>query len=195
VDDGTRIAIDVHDAADSFFIVLRDRLTGPSVLDVTKDGESVPPADLHLFYDDNDRLTAESAGAGTYTLAMSDGTKHAVTIDRDSQAFAIQGAWQTQKQDEKGYAVLKETTFETPRGFGEGRRVFLDLGSVYVMAGVTLNGRAYDTLWMPPFTLDVTDALRPGRNTLEVLVTSTSTGQPALGEVIQLRAITRKAVR
>ena len=70
----------------------------------------------------------------------------------------------------------------------------LDLGRVEVMAKVTLNGRAYDTLWMTPFTRDVTDALKPGKNTLAILVTSTSKGQPKLGEVVQLRTVMRKTI-
>ena len=41
------------------------------------------------------------------------------------------------------------------------------------MAKVTLNGRVFDTLWMPPFSLDLTDALKRGENHLQILVTST----------------------
>ena len=58
------------------------------------------------------------------------------------------------------------------------------------MARVTLNGKVFDTLWMPPFALDVTDTVKPGGNTLRVLVTSTSNGKPVLGQV-QLRTATR----
>jgi len=55
--------------------------------------------------------------------------------------------------------------------------VYLDLGKVEVIAKATLNGKAYDTLWMPPFRLDVTEVLKPGENKLQVLVTSTSEGR------------------
>ncbi len=48
--------------------------------------------------------------------------------------------------------------------------VVLDLGKVAVMAGVTLNGKPLGTLWKPPFRVDVTDALKPGDNVLEVKV-------------------------
>ena len=51
------------------------------------------------------------------------------------------------------------------------------------MAKVSLNGKDFDTLWMPPFVLDVTDAVKAGENKLKVLVTSTATGKPALGDV------------
>lgn len=40
------------------------------------------------------------------------------------------------------------------------------------MARVALNGRDLGILWRPPYRVDVTDALRPGGNTFEVLVTN-----------------------
>ena len=50
------------------------------------------------------------------------------------------------------------------------RRLFLDLGRVEVMADVKLNGKPLGLLWKPPFRLDVTDAVRPGDNELEIRV-------------------------
>ena len=38
------------------------------------------------------------------------------------------------------------------------------------MADVKLNGKALGILWKPPFRVDVTDALKPGENTLELRV-------------------------
>ncbi len=186
---GTRITLDVKDRADSFFVVFRHKLGRPSVVRA-----SASPAELNLFYDQHNQLTAQTPKAGTHELAMSDGTKRTLLIEQDSQVLAIRGPWQSVKQDEKGYSVSQKTTFELPAGFGKGQRVMLDLGRVEVMAKVTLNGRAYDTLWMTPFTRDVTDALKPGKNTLAILVTSTSKGQPKLGEVVQLRTVMRKTI-
>jgi hypothetical protein len=51
--------------------------------------------------------------------------------------------------------------------------VFLDLGRVESMAEVVVNGRTFGVLWKPPFVVDVTDAVQPGTNTLEVRVTGT----------------------
>jgi hypothetical protein len=62
------------------------------------------------------------------------------------------------------------------------------------MAKVKLNGKTYDTLWHPPFALDVTDTLKPGPNQLQVLVTSTSKGKPALGPTT-LRTSNRVTVK
>jgi hypothetical protein len=52
------------------------------------------------------------------------------------------------------------------------RRLYLDLGWVHVMARVRVNGRDLGLLWKPPFRVDVTSAVHPGENQLEVAVTN-----------------------
>ncbi|HEX7652535.1 MAG TPA: PA14 domain-containing protein, partial [Verrucomicrobiae bacterium] len=65
------------------------------------------------------------------------------------------------------------TTFDwqpaTPSA-GTGTEVVLDLGKVQVMAQVRLNGKDLGIWWQPPFRANVTAALQPGRNTLEIQV-------------------------
>jgi hypothetical protein len=53
-----------------------------------------------------------------------------------------------------------------------GKRLYLDLGWVHVIAQVRINGRDLGLLWKPPFRLDITGAVRSGENKLEVLVTN-----------------------
>ena len=48
----------------------------------------------------------------------------------------------------------------------------VDLGDVRELAEVRLNGRPLGVLWTSPFRLDITDAVRPGVNRLEVKVTN-----------------------
>ena len=192
---GTRIFVDIRDRSDSCFIIFRHQQTKPSVVDVATAAGPVSAADLDLFYDRSDKLIAETAKPGTYALAMSDGTKRTLLIEKTPQMFAIEGPWRATPKDAQEYSVLQETTFELPAEFAEGQRITLDLGKVSIMAKVTLNSQAFDTLWMPPFALDVTDVLKPGRNQLQVLVTSTSKGKPSLGEVVELRTTVRKEIR
>lgn len=65
------------------------------------------------------------------------------------------------------------TEFSLPREYLEKRlRVCLDLGDVKHLAEVRLNGRECGLLWKPPFRLDATTALKPGKNQLEVRVTN-----------------------
>ena len=51
-------------------------------------------------------------------------------------------------------------------------RYFLNLGEVKNLAVVKVNGKACGTLWHPPFTIDITDALHGGDNTIEIDVTN-----------------------
>jgi hypothetical protein len=49
-------------------------------------------------------------------------------------------------------------------------RLFLELGQVQVMAGVRLNGLDLGPVWTAPFRVEVTAALKPGPNLLEIRV-------------------------
>jgi hypothetical protein len=53
-----------------------------------------------------------------------------------------------------------------------GRRILLSLGEVRDLAEVTVNGVALPLLWKAPFEADVTGALRPGANAIEIRVTN-----------------------
>jgi len=52
------------------------------------------------------------------------------------------------------------------------QNVLLDLGDVYEIAEVSLNGRDLGILWHAPYRVDITAALRSGTNTLTVKVTN-----------------------
>jgi hypothetical protein len=49
-------------------------------------------------------------------------------------------------------------------------RWMLDLGRVEVMSQVNLNGKDLGVLWKAPFQVEITDAVQPGENTLEITV-------------------------
>ena len=51
-------------------------------------------------------------------------------------------------------------------------KYFLDLGAVKELAQVFLNGQDLGVLWKPPFRVEITEALKPGQNRLEVRVTN-----------------------
>jgi hypothetical protein len=72
-----------------------------------------------------------------------------------------------------GVAIYRKTFQWVPtpaQGADRKRQLFLDLGRVEVIAEARLNGKALGILWKPPFRLEVTGALKPGENTLEVKV-------------------------
>jgi hypothetical protein len=53
-----------------------------------------------------------------------------------------------------------------------GTKILLDLGSARDIAEICLNGKSLATLWKLPYRVDVTRALKPGANQLEVKVTN-----------------------
>ena len=53
------------------------------------------------------------------------------------------------------------------------RRVILDLGEVYDIAELEINGTGAGVLWMPPFRKDITQFLKSGRNVIKIYITNT----------------------
>ncbi len=86
-------------------------------------------------------------------------------------------AWTDRPEPEaRGYSGIGEyrRVFELPASWlAEGRRVFLDLGSLWAVGEAALNGRSLGVLWKPPYAADLTEAARPGRNELVVKVANT----------------------
>jgi hypothetical protein len=50
--------------------------------------------------------------------------------------------------------------------------VTIDLGEVRNVAEVRINDHAFPALWKPPFRTDITKAIRPGKNRIEIRVTN-----------------------
>ena len=71
-----------------------------------------------------------------------------------------------------GTATYRKSVVAPQTLFGRNLRQYLDLGSVEVIAEVRLNGKNLGILWRPPFRVDVTSVLRPGKNELEVRITN-----------------------
>jgi hypothetical protein len=65
-----------------------------------------------------------------------------------------------------GIATYRTQFDWTPRE----SRLFLELGKVQVLAEVRLNGRDLGPVWTAPFRVEITGALRPGPNLLEIRV-------------------------
>jgi hypothetical protein len=56
--------------------------------------------------------------------------------------------------------------------FVKGARVWLDLGDVKNLAEVSVNGRPLGIVWKTPYRVDVTGALKPGKNAVEITITN-----------------------
>ncbi len=72
-----------------------------------------------------------------------------------------------------GTAIYAKELELPPDAFRPRRAVTLDLGEVKNVAEVWMNGeRCGGVLWKPPFRADVTRAIQPGKNRLEIHITN-----------------------
>jgi hypothetical protein len=71
-----------------------------------------------------------------------------------------------------GTATYTKDIQVPPAWLHPGAHVRLDLGKVKEIAEVSVNGKPLGILWKPPFQVDVTGALRPGANHLEIRITN-----------------------
>lgn len=68
-----------------------------------------------------------------------------------------------------GTAVYKNSFDVQPDQYKD-KRVWLDLGEMYNLAEVRINGKESGVWWQPPFARDITDWLKDGKNELEIKV-------------------------
>jgi hypothetical protein len=66
-----------------------------------------------------------------------------------------------------GRAVYRKT-FDLPKDLPRDGRLRLNLGVVKSVAAVRLNGRNLGVVWTPPFSVDITAAVKPLANKLEI---------------------------
>jgi hypothetical protein len=71
-----------------------------------------------------------------------------------------------------GTATYTKTLQAPASWFHSGQHIDLDLGKVCDIAEVLVNGVSVGTIWAPPYQVDVTSALKPGTNKLEIKVTN-----------------------
>jgi hypothetical protein len=62
------------------------------------------------------------------------------------------------------------TTFELPAALASRRRLFLQLGDLAEIAEVTVNGKDMGVVWLPPYRVEISGAVRSGSNRLEIRV-------------------------
>ncbi len=66
--------------------------------------------------------------------------------------------------------AIYTNTFNITHDQYKDRRVYLDLGEMYNVVEVFLNGEKIGTWWQPPFMGDITDFLEDGENKLELQI-------------------------
>jgi len=152
---------------------------------------------LELFQNADGKLQALPWEGGHYVLASADGRTRALDIAALPEPVTLAGPWEVQfapgwgappsvtfdtltdwtRRPEEGIkhysgkAVYRKT-FDLPDSAlrDTGAVILLDLGQVHDLATVRLNGQTLRTLWLPPWRLDVSKAVHPGQNLLEIEV-------------------------
>lgn len=133
---------------------------------------------------------------GNYSVRHGSGRSSAMQISGIGKPVALAGSWTVRFQPGRGappQITLPALTslhrhdqagvkyfsgvatyvksFNVPASaIGGGKRLYLDLGRVEVVADVKVNGRSAGNVWKPPYRLDITDLVRAGNNDLEVEV-------------------------
>ena len=85
-------------------------------------------------------------------------------------------AWKDLDVSAEAKAFSGTVTYTTTFDAGDvkpGMNYSLDLGKVEMIAVISLNGKQLGTLWAQPYRIDMTDAIKSGKNELTVEVTGT----------------------
>jgi hypothetical protein len=90
----------------------------------------------------------------------------------ESVTFDTLEDWSQRKEDGirfySGTAIYRKS-FDAA-SLPEGRRVYLDLGTVKNLAQVRLNGRDLGVVWCAPWRVDITETVKARDNQLEIAV-------------------------
>ena len=156
-------------------------------------GAAVPAIELIAAKDGSTQVSA--AAAVRVELAYASGKSKTLDLAAPAAPAILQGPWQVtldspveitrniqlsaladlSRHEDPAVKYFSGTAtyaigFDLPDSTSSLR---VDLGKVHDLARVTLNGKNLGVLWHPPFTLDLSPALKPGKNHLEIAVTNT----------------------
>lgn len=123
------------------------------------------------------QTTSGKAPAVRNTDWMLDGSKW--TVEFKTTGRKIENTelfdWTSASDDDIRYysgTAVYSTTFKAQK-FSKGDRVVLNLDGLRDVATVKVNGKECGIVWTAPYTVDITDAVKKGRNTLTIDVTNT----------------------
>ncbi|MCF7849604.1 MAG: hypothetical protein K9M45_12200, partial [Kiritimatiellales bacterium] len=187
--DGRTIIPMVFDPAGAYFVVFREKAKAAPVTQVSLNGTVAlstakrinPLADTKKFFKAGGTLKIETADGKSVEEKIAPGKS--VSLDSDWMvSFDGVGAPKARKFDKlmpwnespdellryfSGTGIYKKTIDVKKK---KGEEIWLDLGSVDVIATVLVNGKELEIEWKPPFLTDITDALKSGKNELKIRV-------------------------
>ncbi len=155
---------------------------------------------VRLCRDGGGSMSLEAQEPGRYELTTASGRKLRAEVAPLPAPITVAGPWKVAFDPNRGgprnvtFEALEDwskrpeaairhysgratyrTSFEVSadRIGKAGSRLTLSLGDVRSVATVRVNGRELATLWLAPWNVDITNAVKPGRNTLEIDVVNT----------------------
>ena len=130
------------------------------------DRQSLDPLARDTFLPAGDPAPLTLEGPWQVAFPEGWGAPPVVTIER------LQ-SW-TESTDEgirffSGIATYRKT-FELPAALASRHRLFLQLGDLAEIADVTINGKYLGVVWLPPYRVEISGAVKSGLNQLEIRV-------------------------
>jgi hypothetical protein len=201
-DDGERISMPLYlDPYGSMFVVFKAKEKQPHIVSITKSGENIFP-NLPSTLPEKAYYSLLSGGKwifrsnGAYQLEYNTGQQKEINVD-PAHTKKIDTPWNVSFSKEwggpekivfdrliswteseipgikyySGTAVYTNTfTFENDKI--SSNRIELDLGEMYNIAEVIVNKKKLGTCWKKPFIKDISSAVVPGVNTIEIKITN-----------------------
>ena len=190
------------DPVGSVFVVFRHSDAGvDSIVSVQHDGKPIFMGDnaaANLPTESAGSVSLTAWAAGDYKIMLASGKTLSADANQLPQPLTLDGEWQlsfppklgapatatfdhlmswTESKDDgvkyfSGSATYEKEVEIPAEYLGDGRKLFLDLGAVKNLAEVTLNGKSLGVLWKEPFSVDITDAAKAGKNKLQIRITN-----------------------
>ena len=156
----------------------------------------VADAGVKLTIDAEHRVALEAEQPGSYTLKFAGGDSRRIEVAKLPPPIELSSDWDVRFDPKRGgpesvkfdklvswsdraeegvkfysgtAAYVKKFTVPADL-ISPDRKFAIDLGRVEVMAQVTLNGKDLGILWKTPYKVDISGAIQPGENSLEVKV-------------------------
>ncbi|MCP4755938.1 MAG: hypothetical protein GY866_34190, partial [Proteobacteria bacterium] len=179
----------VFDPAGAYFVVFREKAKAAPVTQVSLNGTVAlststrinPLADTKQFFKAGGTLKIETADGKSIEEEIEPENVRSLVSDwmvsfdgvgaPEARKFETLYRW-NDSSDEllryfSGTGIYRKTI---DLNKNQGEEIWLDLGSVEVIATVVVNGKEIEIQWKPPFLTDITDALESGNNELEIRV-------------------------
>ena len=179
------------DAGASVFVVFRE---DTNTINSAKENQK----HINLKLSEENNLQATAVENGRYSVPLTSGEHWDFSVTDIPPSQDISNDWQVTFKKEEGYggtiqfdslvdwsthpkdsinyysgtASYTKTIMLNEEETKKGSRIQLDLGEVYIVGEVLVNGQQVAVSWMPPFQLDITDYVKSGENQIEVLLTN-----------------------